>query len=136
MDKVKHINTCSECEHFGNGAFPVVKYYVDGEMKSKFMGFSDRPNGKAIEHFAHKCNVNTHTLVYDNSEGCKDFTPKTWKRPLTCRDCSCFKHYYDDYSFFTCENFPFNGYHKNNDKACPNGKMQKDKTYTIFDFIK
>ena len=94
MDKVKHINTCSECEHFGNGAFPVVKYYVDGEMKSKFIGFSDRPNGEAIEHFAHKCNINIKTLVYDNSnsEGCKDFTPKTWERPLTCRDCSCYKH--------------------------------------------
>lgn len=136
MDKVKRINTCSECEHFGNGAFPVFKYYVDGEMKSKFMGFSDRPNGKAIEHFARKCNINRNVLIYDNSEACKDFSPKTWEKPLTCRDCSCFKHYYDDYSFFTCADFPFNSYHKNNDKACPNGKMKKDKTFTIFDFIK
>ena len=91
MDKVKYINTCSECEHFGNGAFPVVKYYVDGELKSEFVGFSDRPNGKVAEHFAHKCDVNANTLVYDDSCGCRYFTPKTWGRPLLCEDCSCFK---------------------------------------------
>lgn len=135
MEKFKYLNKCSECEHFGDGRFPVVKYYVNGELKSRFIGFSDRPNGKAVEHFAHKCDVNTHTLVYDDSEGCKDFTPKTWKRPATCRECSCHKHYYDN-ALFTCANYPFNTYHSGADKACPNGKCKSGNQYTIFDFIK
>ena len=136
MDKSKQIKTCSECEHFGNGRFPVVKYFYGGGLNSKFVGFSDRPNGNAVERFSHLCEINPKILVYDDTTCCKDFTPKTWERPLTCRDCSCYKQYYDDFSFFTCSNFPFYKYHKNDDKACPNGKMQKDKTFTIFDFIK
>ena len=31
------MNRCAECEHFGNGKFPVVKYDVDGELKSDFI---------------------------------------------------------------------------------------------------
>ena len=135
MEEIKRLNKCSECEHFGNGRFPVVEYFVGGELKSKFIGFSDRPNGKAIEHYAHKCDVNTNTLVYDVSNGCKYFTPKTWERPLICRDCSCFKNYYDN-NLFTCADYPFYTYHSNSDKACPNGKCESDKQYTLFDFIK
>ena len=134
MEKTKHLSKCSECEHFGDGRFPVVNYYVNGELKAEFVGFSDRPNGKAVEHFAHKCEVNTHTLVYDDSCICKDFMSKTWVRPSTCRECICYKHYYDNQKF-TCASYPFYEYHCGNDKACPNGKSKSGKQITIFDLI-
>lgn len=134
MEGIKHLNKCSECEHFGSGRFPVVEYFVGGELKSKFIGFSDRPNGKAVEHYSHRCNVNNNVLCYDDSDACVHFEPKKWERPLLCRDCSCFKNYYDN-DLFTCADFPFFKYHSNADKACPNGKCENGTQYTLFDFI-
>ena len=29
-------HTCGECEYFGDGKYPVVKYFVDGELKYCF----------------------------------------------------------------------------------------------------
>lgn len=136
MGKIEQIKTCSQCEHFGDGRFPVVNYFFDGELKSEFIGFSDRLNGAVCEHFSHKCEIHQNILVYDDSHCCKDFTPKTWERPLTCSDCSCCKQYYNDFSFFTCSNFPFYKYHKNDNKACPNGKARKQTNYTLFDLLK
>lgn len=127
------MNRCADCEHFGNGAFPVVKYYVDGELKSEFVGFSDRPNGEAVECFAHKCEMKTNVICYENSQACKEFTPKTWERPTLCRECSQFKQYYDS-GKFQCAGYPFYKLHSNSDKACPNGK-ERSKQYTLMDFI-
>ena len=131
---MKEKRTCSECEYFGNGRFPVVKYFADGELNSKFVGFSDSPNGKAVKHYSHKCNVLPNVLCYDNSPACNRFEQKKWQRPTYCRDCSCFKNYYDN-GTFTCADFPFFAYHTNSDNACLNGKCADDKQYSIFDFI-
>lgn len=132
----KKLNKCSECEYFGDGRFPVVRYFVGGELKSKFIGFSDRPNGEVVEKFAHRCDIDDKNkiLVYDDSIGCPDFTPKTWERPKICRECSRFKHNYED-GQFTCSGYPFSAYHKGSDRACPNGKCKSGKQYTLFDFL-
>lgn len=125
---------CADCEHFGNGRYPVVKYFSDGELRSKFIGFSDRANGEVTEHFAHKCNAVNNILCYDDSMACVHFEPRKWERPLHCRDCSCFKQFYDK-NLFTCANYPFNAYHRGSDKACPNGKSDSEKQYTLSDFL-
>lgn len=122
------MNRCADCEHFGNGRFPVVKYNGDG-----FIGYSDRPNGDVVECFAHKCELKTNVICYENSRACKEFTPKTWERPTLCRECSQSKKYYDN-GKFQCTGYPFYKFHSNSDKACPNGK-ERSKQYTLMDFI-
>ena len=121
------MNRCSDCEYFGNGKFPVVKYN-DG-----FIGYSDRPNGESVDCFAHKCEVKNNVICYENSQACKEFIPKKWETPTLCRECSQFKQYYDS-GKFQCAGYPFYKLHSNSDKACPNGK-ERSKQYTLMDFI-
>ena len=68
--KIESGHTCGECEYFGDGKYPVVKYFVDGELKSVFVGFSDRPNGEACCFFAHKCDLKNNIVTYENSQSC------------------------------------------------------------------
>ena len=125
-------HTCGECEYFGDGKYPVVKYFVDGELKSVFVGFSDRPHGEACCFFAHKCDLKNNIVTYENSQSCKDFVPKTWKRPETCAECSRYKHHFDN--GFSCSGHPVVKVRKGSDKACPNGKCKGGEQYSLFDY--
>ena len=129
------IKKCGNCEYLGDCAFPVVRYYVGGELKSKFVGYSDRPNGGVVEQPSRHCNhVNMKkTLVYEKSEACRDFKPKEWVRPNYCGQCD--RRINRQIGEFHCDGYPFYAIRSNNDVACINGKTYNNKItqLTIFD---
>lgn len=134
MGDVKNIKHCQECEHLGDGRFPVVEHFVGGELESRLVGYSDRPNGGVVENFARKCELKTKIIVYNESIACKDFKQKTWTRPNNCRDCTRKTLFFADGTFH-CSGYPFFKFHRNADAACQNGKSDDKKQYTLFDFI-
>lgn len=40
MEKCKRLNKCAECEHFGDGRYPVVRYFVEGRFEKRMPGKS------------------------------------------------------------------------------------------------
>lgn len=127
---------CATCQHLGDAAFPSVKYYVGGEMKSKLVGFSDRPNGEPVDNPARRCNhpKMAKTLVYEKLEHpmpCQYWEERNWVRPETCGECQLHTSYINTNDIF-CSGHPFLGIRKREDKACINGKIELNSQLSLF----
>lgn len=123
------LRTCNDCEYMGDAYIPCVKYFVNGQLTSEFIGFTDRYGGNPVEHPARHCEheKRTNITIYDNSsaECCIYFKPKTWDRPLNCAGCTRHKNYYTD-GRFACNGYPFYRLHNNDENACINGKQNQE----------
>lgn len=121
---------CSNCEYLGNAVFPVVDYRNEenGEIKPKFIGFSDRPNGPSTNNPSRHCNHEKlkNSLVYEFLEHdipCQYFKERKWERPKTCGECGLKTCRYTDGTFL-CSGYPFSSSRKSTDTACVNGKVE------------
>lgn len=127
---------CARCEYLGNAVFRCVQQYVDdgnGGYTTRFLGYSDRLNGEPIDNPSRRCEHEKmqRTLVYERNcyECCQYFKERTWERPKTCGECSLKAARYDDGSF-RCPGDP--NMHRQEDKACVNGKCRFGDQMTIF----
>lgn len=127
---------CATCQYLGDAAFPSVRYYVGGELKSQLVGFSNRPNGAPVEYPSRRCDHTkmSKTLVYEALEHplpCQYYKKKEWVRPETCGECqyriSCVNT-----DRISCSGHPFTGIHERSEKACINGKVDVESQMSFF----
>lgn len=128
---------CATCQHLGDAAFPSVEYYVGGELKSRLVGFSDRPNGKPVDNPARRCNhpKMAKTLVYEqlqNEWSCPFYEKRNWTRPETCGECQLRTSYIDTDAIIRCSGYPFCGHHTRDEKACINGRVEINSQLSLF----
>lgn len=133
---MKQPTPCATCQHLGDAQFPSVRYYVDGELKSELIGFSDRPNGEPVEFPARHCNHEKRkgkVSVYEASDHpcqCIYYEERKWVRPGTCGECQLHTSYTNGQ--IACSGHPFTGKHERDEPACPNGKVEINAQLTLF----
>lgn len=128
---------CATCQHLGDAAFPSVKYYVGGELKSKLVGFSNRLNGEPVDNPARRCDhpKMARTLVYEKLEHpmpCQYWEERKWVRPETCGECKLHTSYIDTDAVISCNGHPFCGNHTRDEKACINGQIDINSQLSLF----
>lgn len=126
--------TCGECEFFGD----FVEFLYSPEWKTNtepggvlgcyhpFIGF-DEAKGAGCTY--DKDSWHKRIRIYDWTQACGQFQPRTWCRPDSCHNCSRVHGYMSNGSIL-CSGWPF--YKKEGDEPCQNGQGRPGEQLKFF----
>lgn len=126
----RQVKLCADCEFFGDydkiisGPWEPVPGSGGKFYRTPFRGFDE--SAGAICSFKRS---GTKRRVYDQTESCPDFSPRTWTRPEYCHDCDRKYGEMSDGSV-RCDGWPY--YMKEGDTACQNGRTAFGKNLSLF----
>lgn len=126
----RQVRLCGECEFFGDydkiiyGPWEPIPSSGGKFYRTPFRGFDE--SAGAICAFKRS---GTKRRVYDRSEACPDFKPRTWTRPEYCHDCNR-KHGEMTDGSVLCDGWPF--YRKEGDDSCQNGRIAFGENLSLF----